>query len=185
VLEGLSPVPAIPEEIRGFWRKEAIRLSAPALHAVLASRDPKLAARLAPTDPQRLARALEVLDATGRSLLDWQGIAGTPLIHDAEALRLYVCPSREVLYARCDARLDSMAASGALDEVERLAALGLDPALPAMRAVGMRPFLAFLQGKIGWDAALAFAKTETRQYAKRQLTWARRNMIAWNSVIAQ
>lgn len=179
LLEGLSPVPEIPEDIRNFWRSEAESLESAALHTILRQRDPAMAEKLVPSDPQRIVRALEVFDATGRSLLDWQKIAGTPLIHEDESERIFVSPPREDLYARCDQRLDRMVEMGAIEEVRRLQDLQLDPSLPAMRALGVRPFLAHLSGLLDWDAALHDAKTETRRYAKRQLTWARRNMISW------
>jgi tRNA dimethylallyltransferase len=131
------------------------------------------------SDPQRIVRALEVLEATGRSLLHWQLVAGEALLSPADAELLCVSPQRETLYARCDARLDAMIEAGALEEVRGLAALELDPGLPAMRALGVRPMLAHLRGMLTLDAALAAAKTETRRYAKRQLTWHKRNMIAW------
>ena len=185
LLEGLSPVPDIPDAVRTRWRSEAAAKHSTELHAVLWQRDPAMAERLVPSDPQRIVRALEVLEATGRSLLDWQQAQGEALLNATEAELLFVSPPRETLYARCDARLDLMLEAGALAEVERLAALRLDPGLPAMRALGIRPLLAHIQGMLTLDAALADAKTETRRYAKRQLTWARRNMIAWQAVYTQ
>jgi tRNA dimethylallyltransferase len=186
LLEGLSPVPAIPEDIRDWWRAEAAAATdSAALHGILRERDPAMAARLAPTDPQRIVRALEVLEATGRSLLDWQQVQGEALLSATEAELLFVSPPRETLYARCNARLDQMIDAGALEEVRHLATQGLDPELPAMRALGVRPLLAHLRGLLALDAAVEEAKTETRRYAKRQLTWARRNMIAWNCIKTQ
>jgi tRNA dimethylallyltransferase len=185
LLEGLSPVPDIPDAIRGEWRGEAAVKDSAELHRILRQRDPAMAARLMPSDPQRIVRALEVLHATGRSLLDWQQVPGEPLLSAAEAELLFVSPPRETLYARCDARLDLMIEAGALEEARQLAALRLDPGLPAMRALGVRPLLAHLRGMLALDAALADAKTETRHYAKRQLSWARRNMIAWNCIVSQ
>jgi tRNA dimethylallyltransferase len=185
LLEGLSPVPDIPADIRAHWRGQNVAKNSAELYHILRERDPAMAARLAPSDPQRIVRALEVLDATGQSLLDWQQMPGEALLSEAEAELLYVSPPRDVLYARCDARLDRMLELGVLEEVERLAAQNLDPGLPVMRALGVRPLLAHLQGVLALDAALAEAKTETRQYAKRQLTWARRNMIAWRHSFAQ
>ncbi len=185
LLEGLSPVPAIPDDVRDRWRAEAAAIDSAALHGILRERDPAMAARLAPSDPQRIVRALEVLEATGRSLLDWQQVQGEALLADAEAELLYVSPPRETLYAHCDARLDQMLDAGALDEVRHLAAQGLDPGLPVMRALGVRPLLAYLRGLLAFDAAVEAAKTETRRYAKRQLTWARRNMIAWKWIYQQ
>ena len=185
LLEGLSPVPDIPEDIRGRWRAEAAARDSTELHAILRGRDPAMAARLMPSDPQRIVRALEVLEATGRSLFDWQLVAGDALLSPSEAELLCVSPPRETLYARCDTRLDAMLEAGALEEVRRLAALRLDPGVPAMRALGVRPLLAHLRGMLTLDAARADAKTETRRYAKRQLTWQRRNMIAWQKINAQ
>lgn len=185
LLEGLSPVPEIPDDIRGQWRAEAAAWESAELHRILRARDPAMAARLAPSDPQRIVRALEVLEATGRSLLDWQQVRGESLLRDGEAELLLVSLPREALYARCDARLDQMIEAGALEEVRQLAALDLNPQLPAMRALGVRPLLAHARGMIALDAALTDAKTETRRYAKRQLTWARRNMVAWNPLIQQ
>jgi tRNA dimethylallyltransferase len=182
LLEGLSPVPDIPEDVRRFWRAEATEKGSAALHGVLQARDPAMADRLPPSDPQRIVRALEVLDASGRSLREWQATAGTPLIEENDADLIHVCPPRETLYARCDLRLDRMMEAGALDEVRRLQVLGLDPSLPVMRALGVRSFMAYLNGMLEWEAALADAKTETRRYAKRQMTWARRNMMSWKLV---
>jgi tRNA dimethylallyltransferase len=179
LLEGLSPVPEIPEDIRRFWRVEAAEKGSAALYGVLQARDPAMADRLPPSDSQRIVRALEVLDASGKSLREWQGTAGTPLIEENEADRIHVCQSRETLYARCDTRLDRMMEEGALGEVRQLQERGLDPSLPVMRALGVRSFLAYLNGLLEWEAALADAKTETRRYAKRQMTWARRNMMSW------
>jgi tRNA dimethylallyltransferase len=179
LLEGLSPVPEIPDDIRAHWRAEVAANGSATLHAILRKRDPAMAERLPASDAQRIVRALEVLDATQISLLDWQSVAGRPLMRAEEAERLYVSPPRELLYARCDARLDRMIEMGGLEEARRLAALQLDAALPIMRAVGVRSLLGFLAGLLDWEAALAEAKTETRRYAKRQLTWARRNMISW------
>lgn len=183
LLEGLSPIPDIPDDIRGQWRAEAAAKHSAELHGILRQRDPAMAARLAPSDPQRIVRALEVLEATGRSLLDWRQVQGEALLREAEAELLFVSPPRQTLYARCDARLELMIEAGALEEVRRLAALRLDPGLPVMRALGVRPLLAHVHGMLALDAALAGAKTETRRYAKRQLTWARRNMIAWSGMI--
>jgi tRNA dimethylallyltransferase len=179
LLEGLSPIPTVPEAIRARWRAEARRLGAAVLHQLLIERDPRMAARLRPTDPQRLVRALEVLEATGRSLADWQQIPGEPLLSAETAIRLVVSPDRTELYRRCDTRFDAMLERGALEEVAALRALALDPTLPAMTALGVVPLLAHLAGDLTLDAAVAQAKAETRRYAKRQLTWLRRNMIAW------
>ncbi len=179
LLEGLSPVPAIPEDIRAHWRAEAARLGAAGLHTVLAGKDTEMAARLRPTDPQRITRALEVLEATGLSLAVWQTRAGTPLLVADETERLLVMRDQQELFALCDSRFDSMLAAGGLEEARRLLALDLDPMLPAMRAVGVRPLLLMLSGQLDESAAIARAKQDTRHYVRRQLTWIRRHMSAW------
>lgn len=179
LLEGLSPIPAIPDEVRSHWRGEADRLGARSLHGVLADRDPDTAARLDPGDSQRIVRALEVIDSTGRSLADWRKEPGRPVLAEAATIRLVVWPERDELHQRCDARFDAMMRAGALDEAAQLKAFGLDPALPIMRALGMRPLLRHLAGEIDLPCAAGLAKTETRQYVKRQATWLRKNMISW------
>jgi tRNA dimethylallyltransferase len=144
-----------------------------------------MAARLMPTDSQRIVRALEVLDSTGRSLADWQREPGRPVLAEADTLRLLLLPDRAGHGTVIDARFDAMLAAGAVDEVRRLLALGLSTELPIMRALGVAPLAAHLTGALSLEAAVAATKTETRQYAKRQLTWLRRNMIAWTHVMAQ
>ena len=179
LLEGLSPVPAIPDDVRAFWRAEAERLGAQDLHAVLAARDPQMAAVLRPGDPQRVTRALEVLDATGQSLLVWQRVTGQPLIDEAACEKVVIMADRARLYARADARFDAMIEQGALNEVAALRACALDPTLPVMRAVGVPQLLAFIDGTLALPAAADAARMETRRYIKRQLTWLKRNMGEW------
>lgn len=185
LLEGLSPIPVIPDDIRAYWRAEGQRIGPASLHATLGQRDPEMAARLAATDTQRLVRALEVLDATGRSLAEWQRMPGTPIVRQEEAVRLVLSPDRDVLYARCNARLDAMIRAAALEEVAALAALQLPTDLPVMRAVGVRPLMAHVEEEIDLESAIERSKAETRQYAKRQMTWLRSNMIAWSWLTKQ
>ncbi|MFY9639379.1 MAG: tRNA (adenosine(37)-N6)-dimethylallyltransferase MiaA [Rhodomicrobium sp.] len=177
--EGLSDIPEIPPEIRECYRLAAQSQPAETLHAELARRDPTTAARLRPSDPQRIVRALEVLEATGRPLADWQGKKQPPFLPLAQTYPFTQALSREELYRRCDARFETMLANGAIEEARAVAALGLDPALPAMRAVGLPPLLAHLRGELSLDEAAAAAKTATRNYAKRQLTWIRGNFRSW------
>jgi tRNA dimethylallyltransferase len=179
LLEGLSPIPRVPDDVRGHWRAERQRLGAAALHGVLLERDPGMAARLAPTDAQRIVRALEVLQATGVSLAEWQQVPGIPVVAEDDALRIVLAPGREEIYARCDRRFDEMVRVGALEEVDVLGRLGIDPSLPVMRAVGVPPLLAHVSGSISLEAAIERGKTDTRHYVKRQLTWLRRHMISW------
>jgi tRNA dimethylallyltransferase len=185
LLEGLSPIPAIPEDVRAHWRREAQRIGATALHALLAERDPVMAARLFPTDPQRIVRALEVLEATGRSLAEWQQLPGEPVLGEEDTLRFVVAPPRDALHRRSDARFEAMMAAGALAEVEALAGLGLDPELPVMRALAVRPLMQLVSGSLTREDAVEAAKAETRQYIKRQVSWIRSNMKSWKALDAQ
>ncbi len=180
LLDGLSPVPEIPEDIRDYWRERGRIERAGVLHGVLAERDPATAAQLRASDTQRIVRALEVVDATGHSLAAWQEAAGTPLLDAARAEKYVLAPERAALYRACDTRVDRMIEAGAIAEVEALLNLGLDPGLPVMRAIGVRPLSAYLRGEIDLPEARLRLQSGTRRYAKRQLTWARRNMISWN-----
>ncbi|MBL8691759.1 MAG: tRNA (adenosine(37)-N6)-dimethylallyltransferase MiaA, partial [Rhodospirillaceae bacterium] len=135
LMDGLSPVPEIPEAVRARIRARVGEIGAEAFHAEFAAKDPAMAARLRPSDPQRLARAAEVLEATGTSLAEWQGRGSA-----GEGFRFLthlLLPPREALHAACDARFRAMVESGALDEARAMRAFGLDPALPATRAVGL------------------------------------------------
>ena len=176
---GLSDVPPIPEQIRSHWRGRAAGTGAAGLHAELARRDPVMAGRLRPSDAQRVVRALEVLDATGRSLADWQGERSRPLVARGEAVAAVVAPERAWLHGRIEARFRQMAATGGLDEAAALADLGLDPALPAMKAIGVPEMMAAATGRLTIDEAIAAAVTATRRYAKRQETWFRNQMPGW------
>lgn len=173
LLEGIAPVPDIPAPVREAARALRAALGGAGFHALLAARDPEMTARLAPGDSQRLVRAFEVIEATGVSLAEWQrrpsaepGLAGP-------VLRILLMPPRPALYAACDARVPGMIAAGALAEVAALRRRGLDPALPAMKALGVRPLLRHLAGEIDREIAIAATQQETRRYAKRQSTWFR------------
>jgi tRNA dimethylallyltransferase len=189
LIEGLSPVPPIPPEIRSRVRAEsadiAERFGPYAVWQKLTVIDPAMASRLAPNDMQRMVRALEVMAATGRSLNEWQFVPGTPTIAAERVIRLVVDRSREDLQARADIRFDQMMAGGALEEVRALAALNLSAELPLMRALGVRPLLAHLAGSLSLDAAIAAGKLETRQYIKRQQTWLKGHMMSWTRISAQ
>jgi tRNA dimethylallyltransferase len=183
--EGLSEIPDIPDEIRARFRLLAQEEPPQALHAELARRDPLTAARLRPTDPQRIVRALEVLEATGRPLAEWQATKQPPLLPLAQAFPLVMSVDRAELYRRCDTRFDAMIAQGAIEEARAVAALGLDDSLPAMRAVGLPPLLAFLRGEIAFEEAAERAKINTRNYAKRQISWINGNFKTWNRCFTQ
>ncbi|WP_306283190.1 tRNA (adenosine(37)-N6)-dimethylallyltransferase MiaA [Mesorhizobium sp. LMG17149] len=174
--EGISEMPDIPQRVRDRWRHELKEQGAVKLHSLLLREDSAAAMMLKPTDSQRIVRALEVLDASGRSILEWQAERGQPLIDRESARFLVIEPDRAALVARIDKRFDQMLDKGALDEVKRLAALGLDPELPAMKAIGVRELQAAMAGEIGFPEAIERAKIATRQYSKRQTTWFRHQL---------
>lgn len=184
LLDGLSPVPEIPDLVRSETRALFAALGNQKFHARLKERDPAMAARLDSSNSQRLMRAWEVHAATGRSLADWQNDPREGAL-PSQNFVVTVTPPRDALYAACDARLAAMLQRGALDEVEALLSLRLDPALPVMKALGVAEFAAHLRGEIGRDEALARAQQATRNYAKRQLTWFRHQIIAQKNLSAQ
>lgn len=169
LLEGIAPIPPIDPAIR----EEVRALSQDKARLALEAEDPEAANRLAPADMSRTARALEVARSTGRTLVDWQqhkegGIGEGVTLHAAILL-----PEREWLYQRCDRRFELMLDQGASDEVEALLARNLDPALPVMRAIGVRDIAAWLKGEIDRPQMIASGQQATRNYAKRQYTWFR------------
>jgi tRNA dimethylallyltransferase len=178
---GLAAVPPIPAEIREQVRARLNSDGVAALHAELKWRDPAAAARLMPGDRARIARALEVVLATGRSLLDWHDDNKPPGLDAARAAKVFLMPNRDELLRRIDMRFDAMMAAAALDEVRALAARQLDPALPAMKAHGVPWLIRHLAGEITLDDAVEEAKRDTRQYTKRQATWFRNQLpdFAW------
>jgi tRNA dimethylallyltransferase len=171
----------VPEDVRAAVRAEAEGQATPALHARLAAYDPLTAARLRPSDRQRVLRALEVVAATGRPLAAFHGAREAPALPAGAWTGLFLAPERAALNARIETRFDEMLRDGALDEVATLAARRLDPALPVMRAHGVPHLIAHLEGRLSLDEARAHAVSDTRRYAKRQFTWARHQMpdFAW------
>ena len=178
LMEGLADVPAVPEDMRRAARARRAALGAGAFHAELSARDPVMGARLDPGDTTRTLRAWEVLEATGRSLADWQALPADGPPPGFRFLPVFVDPPRDVLYARCDRRFGTMMDEGALDEVRALDTLGLDPGLPAMKALGVPELRAHLRGDRALDDAVAHARMQTRRYAKRQVTWFRHQWAA-------
>jgi tRNA dimethylallyltransferase len=176
---GLAAVPAIAPEIRAMVRERLATEGPAALHAELAQRDPATAERLKPADRARIARALEVLEATGRSLTAWHSDGLPALLDPAHTVRMFLAPERAELNRRIDARFESMLAAGALEEVRALAARDLDPLLPAMKAHGVPWLRGYLAGEITLAAAADKAKQDTRHYAKRQFTWFRHQLSDW------
>jgi tRNA dimethylallyltransferase len=173
---GLSAVPPIAAEVREEVRARLERDGVEALHAELAQKDPVSAERLKPRDRARIARALEVVEATGRSLTDWHREGLPPLLPPGEFSALFLAPEREELYARIDARFDAMLGAGALEEVAALAARNLDPLLPAMKAHGVPALIRHLRAEITRDEAAEIGRADTRHYAKRQFTWFRHQL---------
>ena len=184
LLHGIAPVPDIPDEVRAATRALGRRLGAPGLHAELARIDPEMAARLQPGDRQRVMRAHEVVVATGRSLAAWQQEPSARIALPERRLGLALLPPRPALHARIEARLRAMVAAGALEEVRALAARRLAPDLPVMKAVGVGPLLAHLEGRLEREAAIDAALVQTRQFAKRQLTWLRHRLAELRPVAA-
>jgi tRNA dimethylallyltransferase len=173
---GLSAVPPISAEVRESVRARLERCGVEALHAELARRDPLSAERLKPRDRSRVARALEVVEATGRSLVDWHREGLPPLLSEGTFGALFLSPERDALYTRIDTRFDAMLNAGALDEVAALAARNLDPLLPAMKAHGVPALIRHIRGEISLQEAAAIGRADTRHYAKRQFTWFRHQL---------
>lgn len=176
---GLAAVPAIPAEIREQVRGRLQNEGVAALYADLIERDSVTAYRLMPNDRSRIARALEVVLATGRSLSDWHREGMPGLVDPARAAKIFVTLERKDLVARIEARFAAMLGAGALDEVKALAARDLDPLLPAMKAHGVPWLIRHLKGDTSLDEAAEGAIMDTRRYAKRQVTWFRNQMKDW------
>jgi len=173
--QGIADIPDVPPGIRDGLALRLAEEGLPALHARLAAVDPASAARIRPTDRQRVLRALEVWDATGRPLSTWQaeGAAGASV---APIAWIWLDPPRADMHARAATRFRAMIAAGALEEVRAFRALGLDPALPAMKALGVPELIRHLAGDMPLEAAIEQAVAATRQYIKRQTTWFRHQL---------
>ncbi|MEH6951181.1 tRNA (adenosine(37)-N6)-dimethylallyltransferase MiaA [Nitrobacter sp. NHB1] len=180
---GLSAVPPIPSQVRDDVRARLDRDGAEALHVILAQRDSAAAQRLNPRDRTRVARALEVVEATGRSLTDWHRDGLPPLLPPDKVRAIFLAPERGALYARIDARFSAMLAAGALEEVRALAERHLDPLLPAMKAHGVPALVRHLRGELSLEQAADIGRADTRHYAKRQFTWFRHQLpeFAWTT----
>jgi tRNA dimethylallyltransferase len=183
--QGLSSIPEVPSELRQKVRAGAVGRTVAELHGELMHCDPATAMRLRPTDPQRILRALEVFAATGRSLSHFQNSRTAPLLDVARSLCVFLAPERKVLNQGIDTRFDGMLQAGALAEVEALAARGLDPALPVMRAHGVPHLLRALKNEITLVEAAEASKRDTRHYAKRQFTFARHQLPDFTWVLPE
>lgn len=176
LLKGLSAVPEVSAEVRQQIRDLGEKNSNEALHAMLLARDPRTAAEIRVSDRQRILRALEVIEATGRGLAEWRAEPGVPVLNTGMYRAIFLETDRDALGKRIDARFDAMLEAGALDEVKRLKARNLDPRMPAMKAHGVPWLIRYLDGEISLEEAAAQGKRDTRQYAKRQETWFRNQL---------
>ncbi len=172
--DGLADIPPTPPEVRDAARALLDDIGVEALHARLTARDPLTASRLRPSDPQRVLRAFEVFEATGRPLAEWQDRPAAPVLKNARIAAFVLDPPRAQLRARIAARFEAMLEAGGLEEARRLE--GLDPGLPAAKLLGLRPLQALAAGTLDRAEALDTAITATRQFAKRQMTWFRHRM---------
>lgn len=173
---GLSDMPEIPEEIRTRLRSRLAEEGPEALHAELSALDAEGAANLKSGDGQRIVRALEMLEATGKPLAAFQGKAGPMIIDPARARKFVVLPKREILHQRINSRFEKMMDMGAVEEVKALLALEASPDVPAMKAIGVPQISAMLRGEMSRDEVIETSSAATRQYAKRQMTWFRNQM---------
>jgi tRNA dimethylallyltransferase len=176
LLKGLSAVPEVSGDVRQQVRDLGDTKDNEALHAMLASRDPRTASEVRVSDRQRILRALEVIEATGRGLAEWREEPGVPVLKSQDYQAVFLETDREALGQRIDTRFDKMLAEGALDEVKALRARNLDPRMPAMKAHGVPWLIKYVNGAISLEEAAAQGKRDTRQYAKRQETWFRNQL---------
>ena len=183
LIEGLADIPDIPDNVRDGLRARLDSDGLAALYAELQSVDGVLAERLPPTDTQRILRGLEVFEATGEPLSQWQKQLQKPPLTDYCGILLM--PDRDWLYARCNARYEVMLAAGAQQEVEELWALNLPPDANGLKALGVGQIMAYMLGEIDAETATAQAQQATRRYAKRQMTWFRNQMSDWKSFSEQ
>jgi tRNA dimethylallyltransferase len=172
--EGLARIPPTPADVRFHARARLAEIGTAALHAELAALDPRTASGLRPSDPQRVLRAYEVFQATGRPLAEWQQAPSRPVLKNLRLAKILLDPPREILRARIAARFEAMVEQGGL--AEAMALRHLDPALPAAKLLGLRPLIALGERRLGQAEALSQAITATRQFAKRQATWFRHRM---------
>ncbi len=172
VAEGLAQMPPMDPAIRQTFRAHGERLGWPALHQQLQQVDPLLASRLSPGDGQRITQGLAVFAATGRPLSQWQQEQPPP--PPCTILKLARHWPMPLLYERINRRFEVMMQQGLLEEARQLLEAGYDRGLPAMKAVGYRQLFPCLEGEISCQEAVELAKRESRRYAKRQMTWLRK-----------
>jgi tRNA dimethylallyltransferase len=182
---GLADMPDIPPAVRERLRERLKLEGAAALHADLERSDPQAAAQLRPEDGQRIVRALEVVEATGKPIGLYQQMRGPVVVDPDRAGKFVVLPERSLLRSRIDRRFEAMLASGAVQEVQALLALQLSPEMPVMKAIGVQQIAAMLRGETNQAEVIATGAAATRQYAKRQMTWFRNQLDGSWQRIAQ
>ncbi|MEL6094084.1 tRNA (adenosine(37)-N6)-dimethylallyltransferase MiaA [Bartonella schoenbuchensis] len=171
LLEGISKIPSIPDAIREKWRIRLYKKGAESLYRELLQVDAALCEKIAPQDGQRIVRALEVYESTGKRLSWWQKKKTKSLIAQDYSEKILLIPPRQLLYERINERFNHMVERGVLEEVNAMKKLMLSPLLPAMKAIGVRELMAYLDGCKSFEDAIEEAKMQTRRYAKRQITW--------------
>ncbi|ALE03647.1 tRNA (adenosine(37)-N6)-dimethylallyltransferase MiaA [Bartonella ancashensis] len=183
LLGEISEIPDVPDSIRQKWRIRLCEEGVETLYRELLRVDTVVSERVSSRDSQRIVRALEVYEATGKRLSWWQQKKRKPLILQDCVEKILLIPPRQLLYERIDKRFDKMIEKGALEEVIAMKNLKLSPSLPAMKAIGVPEFISYLDGKSSFEESLEMAKTQTRRYAKRQMTWFRHQFDGkWQAV---
>jgi tRNA dimethylallyltransferase len=183
LINGFAQIPDVPQEVIQQVEEMIQPLDADQRAKLLAQKDPAMAKRLQAPDPQRVARAISVMEATNKSLAHWQDEPNEPsILQGFELEKIVLNPERDILRNRIAKRFGLMMQAGAIEEVEAITALGLDPTLPAMRAIGVPEISAYLRGDMTLDEAREKSIIATHQYAKRQRTWFRNRMTDWQWV---
>jgi tRNA dimethylallyltransferase len=185
LLKGLSAVPEVSVEVRQQIRELGEKHENNTLHRMLTERDPRTAEEIRVSDRQRVLRALEVIEATGRGLAEWREEPGVPVLNSSDYRAIFLETDREALGLRIDARFDKMLVEGALEEVKALKERELNSSMPAMKAHGVPWLIQYLNGEKSLYDAAAQGKRDTRQYAKRQETWFRNQLPEFQWVRAE
>ena len=183
LVKGLSPIPEVSQSIRKQARELMENVGNESFYSSLAAKDPEMASRLHVSDSQRLIRAWEVLESTGKSLAYWQSLPPKPVI-DVNPFVIFINRPREILYENCNNRFVEMFDNGAVEEVRSLLSLNLSAELPVMKALGVKEITAFINGNKTRQEAIEAAQQATRRYAKRQTTWFKHQLEA-NMIVSK
>jgi tRNA dimethylallyltransferase len=178
LIYGIAAIPGIPLEVRNEARELCQKLGTEQFYQLLVKLDPLAAGRIRPSDAQRLVRCYEVMLGTGKSLFSWQKQPTTSIFESTQFLQIVLNPERTTLYNNCNQRFQSMIQNGAIEEVAKLNGLTQDDSLSVRKALGIREITGYLHNKITLNEAVNLAQTNTRHYAKRQMTWFRHQMDA-------